>query len=139
MVADDTQTIDRLPMLSETERHQVLYEWNATEREYPRDKCVHELFEEQVAKTPEAVAVVYEEAELSYGELNARANRLAHYLRELGVGRMSGWRSAWSGAGDGGGVAGGAEGRSGYVPLDPGVSGGAAAVHAGGQRRRWCC
>jgi amino acid adenylation domain-containing protein len=67
------------------ERHRVLYEWNATGSEYPRDKCVHELFEEQVEKSPEAVAVVFEEEELSYGELNARANRLAHYLRELGV------------------------------------------------------
>ena len=61
-------------------------EWNATEAEYPRDKCIHELFEEQVEQTPEAVAVVYEEEPLSYGELNARANQLAHYLRELGVG-----------------------------------------------------
>ena len=48
--------------------------------------CVHELFEEQVEKTPDAVAVVFEEATLSYGELNRRANQLAHYLRELGVG-----------------------------------------------------
>ncbi|MGA7893821.1 MAG: amino acid adenylation domain-containing protein, partial [Candidatus Sulfotelmatobacter sp.] len=86
MVADDAQTIDRLPMVSEGERERVLYEWNATEREYPRDKCVHELFEEQVRRSPEAAAVVFEEEELSYGELNARANRLAHYLRELGVG-----------------------------------------------------
>ena len=72
-------------MLPEAERQQVLYEWNATEAEYPREQCVHELFEAQVEKTPEAVAVVYEEATLSYGELNRRANRLAHYLRELGV------------------------------------------------------
>ena len=85
MVADDTQVVDHLRLLTETERHQVLYEWNATEREYPRDKCVHELFEEQVRRSPEATAVVFEEEELSYGELNARANRLAHYLRELGV------------------------------------------------------
>ena len=85
MVAGDTQTIDRLPILSETERHQVLYEWNATAMEYPSGKCVHELFEEQVAKTPKAVAVVFEESELTYGELNGRANRLAHYLREQGV------------------------------------------------------
>ena len=54
--------------------------------EYPREKCIHELFEEQVEKTPEATAVVYEEEAVSYGELNRRANQLAHYLRELGVG-----------------------------------------------------
>ena len=85
MVADDTQRVDRLALLSERERQQVLYEWNATEAEYPSDKCVHELFEEQVSKTPEAVAVVYEETSLSYAELNRRANQLAHYLRGLGV------------------------------------------------------
>ncbi|MGH8656871.1 MAG: non-ribosomal peptide synthetase, partial [Gammaproteobacteria bacterium] len=86
MVADERQAIDRLPLLPEGECQQVLYEWNATEAEYPRERCVHELFEAQVAKTPDAVAVVYEEASLSYGELNRRANQLAHYLRELGVG-----------------------------------------------------
>jgi amino acid adenylation domain-containing protein len=86
MVADGAQPIDCLPMLSEEERARVLYEWNATEREYPRDKCVHEMFEEQVHRRPEATAVAWENEELSYGALNARANRLAHYLRELGVG-----------------------------------------------------
>ncbi|MFZ1005943.1 MAG: amino acid adenylation domain-containing protein, partial [Candidatus Sulfotelmatobacter sp.] len=85
MVADETQVVDHLRLLTETERHQALYEWNATEWEYPRDKCVHELFEEQVRRSPKATAVAFEEEELSYGELNARANRLAHYLRELGV------------------------------------------------------
>jgi amino acid adenylation domain-containing protein len=85
MVADDAQTIDRLPMVSEGERDQVLYGWNETKAEFPSGKCVHELFEEQVARTPQAVAVIYEEERLSYGELNERANRLAHYLRELGV------------------------------------------------------
>ena len=85
MVADDTQVVDHLRLLTETERHQVLYEWNATEREYAQDQCVHELFEEQVRRNPEAAAVAFEEEELSYGELNARANRLAHYLREWGV------------------------------------------------------
>jgi non-ribosomal peptide synthetase component F len=85
MVADDAQTIDRLPMLSEEERQQVLYEWNETGAEYSSEKCVHELFEEQVRRSPQATAVVFEKEELSYGELNARANRLAHYLRELGV------------------------------------------------------
>jgi len=85
MVVDDTQLIDRLPLLTDTERHQLLYEWNDTAVEFPGDKCVHELFEEQVAKTPEAVAVVYEDAEMSYAELNRRANQLAHHLGELGV------------------------------------------------------
>ena len=54
--------------------------------EYPRDKCIHQLFEEQVERTPEAVAVVWEEQQLTYRELNARANQLAHYLRKQGVG-----------------------------------------------------
>ena len=86
MVADERQAIDRLPLMPEMERQQVLYEWNATEAEYPRERCVHELFEEQEEKTPDAVAVVYEDATLSFSELNRRANQLAHYLRELGVG-----------------------------------------------------
>ena len=86
MVADDTQGIDRLPLLSATERQQVLYEWNDTAADFPRDRCVHELFEEQVARTPDAVAVVFEDQQLSYAELNCRANQLAHYLRGLGVG-----------------------------------------------------
>src|SRR5262249_14025965 len=61
------------------------YEWNETGVEYPDNKCIHELFEEQVKKTPKAEAVVFEDACLSYEELNRRANRLAHYLGELGV------------------------------------------------------
>ena len=61
-------------------------EWNETKRDYPKDKCVHQLFEEQVKRTPEAVAVVFEEQELTYRELNSRANQLAHYLKKLGVG-----------------------------------------------------
>jgi arthrofactin-type cyclic lipopeptide synthetase C len=85
MVADDTQAVDRLPMLSEQERDRVLFEWNDTGTAYPSEKCVHELFEEQAAKTPEAVAVVFEDEQLSYGDLNRKANRLAHSLRELGV------------------------------------------------------
>jgi medium-chain acyl-[acyl-carrier-protein] hydrolase len=85
IVADDTQAVDHLAMLSEQERHRVLFEWNDTRKAYPFDKCVRELFEETAAKMPDGVAVVFEEEQLRYGELNHRANRLAHYLRELGV------------------------------------------------------
>src|SRR5260221_7730594 len=85
MVADDRQRVDRLPLLTEAERYQVLEAWNHTRAEYPSQECIHELFEAQVARTPDAVAVVHEERQLSYSELNAQANQLAHHLRELGV------------------------------------------------------
>jgi amino acid adenylation domain-containing protein/FkbM family methyltransferase len=78
--------ISELQILTETERHQLLVEWNATQTEYPEDKCIHQLFEAQVERTPDAVAVVFEDEQLTYQELNRRANQLAHYLRELGVG-----------------------------------------------------
>src|SRR5439155_410843 len=86
MVEDGGQPVDRLPMVGAEERQRVLVEWNASRVEYARDECVHELFEAQAERTPEAVAVVYEASQLSYGELNRRANRVAHYLRQLGVG-----------------------------------------------------
>jgi len=76
-------SIDVMP---EDERHKLIVEWNATGAAYPRDKYVHELFEEQVAKTPDAVAVVHDGRTLTYSQLNARANQLAHHLRGLGVG-----------------------------------------------------
>src|SRR5258708_36280037 len=84
MVADDAQTIDRLPMLGEEEREQVLYGWNETKAEFPGDQCVHELFEEQVERSPQATAVVCGERSLSYEELNEEANRVAEHLRALG-------------------------------------------------------
>ncbi|MBV8367934.1 MAG: amino acid adenylation domain-containing protein [Candidatus Eremiobacteraeota bacterium] len=77
--------LDLVSLLSERERRQVLFEWNATERAYP-DACVHELFETQVRRSSDAVAVEDEHARLSYAELNARANRLARRLRARGVG-----------------------------------------------------
>jgi amino acid adenylation domain-containing protein len=86
MVADDTLTLDRLPLLSAPERDQLLYAWNAPQAAFPADRCVHELFEAQAARCPDAIALVFEDQQLSYAELNCRANRLAHYLRELGVG-----------------------------------------------------
>ncbi len=86
MAADDGLQVDRLPLLSEGERRRVVEEWNATEAEFPRGACLHELFEAQVERTPDAVALVFEGEALSYADLNARANRLAHHLRALGVG-----------------------------------------------------
>ncbi len=85
MVADDSQAVARLPMLGEAERRQVLYGWNATQADYPKASCVHELLEAQALQTPEADAVVWNGGRLSYAELNARANRLAHHLRRIGV------------------------------------------------------
>ena len=84
--ANPDQIVALLPILTHTERHQLLVEWNDTEKEYPRDRCVHELFEMQVELTPDAVAVLFEERHLNYRELNRRSNQLAHYLRKLGVG-----------------------------------------------------
>ncbi len=67
------------------ERHQLLVEWNDTASDYPRDRCVHQLFEEQVERTPDATAVVFQEQHLTYHQLNERANQLAHHLQHLGV------------------------------------------------------
>jgi len=78
--------LSELPLLTEAERRQQLYEWNDTSAPFPEDKCVHQIFELQVERTPEATALVFENEQLSYQEVNRRANRLAHYLREKGAG-----------------------------------------------------
>ncbi|XXX99931.1 non-ribosomal peptide synthase/polyketide synthase [Sorangium sp. So ce204] len=83
---DPAARVGQLSMLGESERSDVLVKWNATRLEYPRDRCLHELIEEQAGRSPRAVAVSYEDDVLSYTELNARANQLARKLRELGVG-----------------------------------------------------
>ncbi|MGH8771532.1 MAG: amino acid adenylation domain-containing protein, partial [Burkholderiales bacterium] len=75
-----------LPLISEEERKLVLIDWNDNRRDYPSDKCVHELFKAQVEKSPDAIALVFEDEELTYVELNAKSNRLAHHLVSLGVG-----------------------------------------------------
>ncbi|MCF7697599.1 amino acid adenylation domain-containing protein, partial [Mycetohabitans sp. B2] len=77
--------VQRLQVLPEAERQLLLDTWNATQRDYPSHLCVHQLFEAQVERTPEAPALVYEAQTLSYAQLNAQANRLAHQLIELGV------------------------------------------------------
>ncbi|MBV6325892.1 non-ribosomal peptide synthetase module, partial [Duganella sp. HSC-15S17] len=74
------QRISQLPLLSDSERQQLLVGFNATQADYPQDQLIQQLFEAQAAANPEAIAVVYEETSVSYGELNARANRLAHTL-----------------------------------------------------------
>ncbi|VUD67689.1 peptide synthetase [Burkholderia pseudomallei] len=79
-------SVARLPLLDEAERKQVVYAWNATERDYPIEQCIHQLFEAQVDRKPEAIALTFDGRRLSYAELNARANRLAHYLQARGVG-----------------------------------------------------
>ncbi|AVH63712.1 non-ribosomal peptide synthetase [Nostoc sp. 'Peltigera membranacea cyanobiont' N6] len=86
IVANPQQRIDQLPMLTQSEERQLLIEWNDTQVDYAFDKCIHQLFEEQSLRTPEAVAVVFENQQLTYHELNCRANQLAHYLRSNGVG-----------------------------------------------------
>ncbi|SDI21682.1 amino acid adenylation domain-containing protein [Pseudomonas sp. BS3767] len=85
MVADDQQAVAELPLLSCEQRRQVLESFNDTAAAYPAGKLLHQLFEEQVAQQPDALAVVDETGSLTYGELNARANRLAHYLIGLGI------------------------------------------------------
>ena len=86
IVADPRQRVADLPLLTAEERQQILIEWNETARDYARESCVQELFEEQVERTPEGLAVACEESQLSFAELNGRANQLARYLRKLGVG-----------------------------------------------------
>lgn len=85
ILKDSQQQIARIPFLTEEELHQVLVEWNSTEVEYPQGQCIHHLFEEQAEKTPDAVAVMFQDRELTYQELNRRANQLAHYLQKLAV------------------------------------------------------
>ena len=86
MVVDPRRRIADLPLLGDAERRQLLVEWNDCGRDYPAGLCVHRLFEQQAERTPDAVAVVYEDAHLTYRELDARACQLARHLRKLGVG-----------------------------------------------------
>jgi len=87
ITADPSRRLSQYSLLSDEDRDRILVEWNDTGVEYQRASCLHVLFEEQVARTPETPAVVFEGKQLSYGELNARANRLAHYLVKQGVRR----------------------------------------------------
>ena len=94
IAANPDQRLSDLPMLTDSERRQLLVEWNDTRKDYPKDKCIHELFEAQAERSPDAVAAVFpstgsghsEDKKLTYRELNRRANQLAHHLQKLGVG-----------------------------------------------------
>jgi aspartate racemase len=111
--------ISRLTILSEPERRQILYEWNATDQPCPPG-CVHELFEKQAAKTPEAVALIDGDRRITYRELNQQANRVAHYLLGRGVGpevlvgicMEQSWKAVV-------GILGILKAGGAYVPLDP--------------------
>ncbi|MEH2354895.1 non-ribosomal peptide synthetase [Nostoc sp.] len=85
IVANPEQQLQDLPLLTTQEKSQLLLEWNDTKVEYPQHQCIHQLFESQVEETPDAIAVVFKDEQLTYHELNTKANQLAHYLRSLGV------------------------------------------------------
>ncbi|MGH7834655.1 MAG: amino acid adenylation domain-containing protein [Candidatus Binatia bacterium] len=85
VAADPNRQLSDLPLLTQAERNRLLVEWNDTDRDLPNNESIHNLFESQAERTPEAVAVVFEDQELTYRELNGQANQLAHYLRKSGV------------------------------------------------------
>jgi len=87
IVAHPDRNIGELPLLTLRERHQLLMEWNNTSREYPLNKCIHQLFEEQVERTPDRIAAIFENRKLTYRDVNQKANQLAHLLQEKGVGK----------------------------------------------------
>ncbi|HEY0796099.1 MAG TPA: amino acid adenylation domain-containing protein [Acidisarcina sp.] len=85
VVKEPSVPVSLLPLLTDNERRQLLFDWNATTADYPQ-LCLHEMFEQQVTRTPDAIACVCEEVRLSYAQLNERANQVAHLLRDQGVG-----------------------------------------------------
>lgn len=85
VVADPQRSVATLPLLCETERQLILHQWNETREKYAEKRCLHEVFEAQAEATPDAPALVFEDERLTYRELNARANQLAHRLQAKGV------------------------------------------------------
>ncbi|MBW4625283.1 MAG: amino acid adenylation domain-containing protein [Brasilonema octagenarum HA4186-MV1] len=81
IVTHPEQRLSDLPLLTQAQQHQLLVDWNNTQVDYPQNQCIHELFEAQVERSPNAIAVVFEDQELTYQQLNQRANQLAHHLR----------------------------------------------------------
>ncbi len=85
IIANPHQSIGELPLLSDAERQQLIIDWNQHQKNYDPDRCLHHLFAEQVARNPDAIALVFADQQLTYGELNNRANQLAHHLQNCGV------------------------------------------------------
>ena len=86
IVANPERRVSELPVLTETERTRLLVDWNQTEADFRNDKCIHELFEEQAERNPDKVALIYQGSEITFRELNTRANQLCHYLKSRGIG-----------------------------------------------------
>ncbi|MDP3562534.1 MAG: amino acid adenylation domain-containing protein, partial [Legionellaceae bacterium] len=82
MLTHQEQAISKYPMLTQAEYQQIVIDWNQTEKDYPKDKTIHQLFEAQVKKTPNNIAVVFEDQQLTYKQLNEEANQLARYIRK---------------------------------------------------------
>ena len=85
LVENETMDIKAIPLLTEPEKELILKDWNRTQAEYPSEQCIHQLFEEQVSRTPDAVAITFENQSLTYSELNAKTNQLARYLVNQGA------------------------------------------------------
>ncbi|MFM6281017.1 MAG: condensation domain-containing protein, partial [Dolichospermum sp.] len=85
IVNNPDEYINKLPLLTAAEKEQILITFNQTDRDYPKDKCIHQLFEEQVKLYPDNIALVDENQQFTYQQLNSQANQLAHYLQNLGV------------------------------------------------------
>ena len=120
IVAEPNKRVSEMPMLTRVEKQVVLWEWNQTEKEYPKDKTLTDLFEQQAARTPEAEALICGNARLTYGDLEARALRVAEHLRALGVGNETlvgiclerSWEMV-------AGILGTLRAGGAYVPMDP--------------------
>jgi non-ribosomal peptide synthetase component F len=89
IVANPIQRVSQLPLLTLRERHQLLVEWNNTTKEYPQDKCIHQLFEEQVERSPDAIAVVFEEEHLTYRDSQPTGKQNSTSLENSGRGARS--------------------------------------------------
>ncbi|MCC5669145.1 amino acid adenylation domain-containing protein [Nostoc sp. CHAB 5784] len=86
IVTNPDQKVADLPLLTDAERQQLLVEWNQTQADYPQQTCIHQLFEAQVERSPDSIAAIFAQQQITYRQLNTRANQLARHLQALGVG-----------------------------------------------------